>query len=126
PVLPDLLKERLEGGPQTFLQAALAGAIRPANPLDDGGCDRIEGRKEALLLVSELLVEGPPRHARETDDLPDARCLVAVRGDRLHHRSVQPGALIADDLRVVEAMGTAGEAFIQRGGRDGRSRARLA
>ena len=114
-LLPDLLGELFEGGPQAALQGvAIGGTVGLVGPLDRSGGEQVEGCQKALLLVRELFVEGPAGDARESEHVLDACLFVAVLGNRLDHRPVDAGALIANDLVAGESVRTTGEAFVER------------
>jgi hypothetical protein len=90
----------------------LVGRAHPPGP---ARCDDVERRQEALLLVGELLIEGATRHAREADDLPDARALIPVARDSLDHRPMHPAALVVSDRLGPEPVRAVGQTGIQRG-----------
>jgi hypothetical protein len=71
---------------------------------DLDACDHVVRVEKALFLVLVVLVERVRRHAGDTRQLADLGARIAMLGDRLDHRELQPRALAGLDLRPRQAV----------------------
>ncbi len=92
-----VVEQDLAGGVQAVGPAALC-LPGLEHPFAGVRHDDVVGAEEALFLVREQLVEGPPRDAGQADHVGDGRGLVATLRDGLDHAAVEAAALIAFDL----------------------------
>ena len=111
--LGGVVKQRLACGVHAIGPAALA---RPGleHPLAGARHDDVVGAEEALLLVGEELVEGTPRYSRQGDHVGHGGRAIAPLVDRLDHRAVEAGALVAGHLLAVHAVRSVRQPAVQR------------
>src|SRR5580700_3593110 len=110
----ELIDELRKGARHVLSQVTGARPIGPADTLDRAYRDQVEGRKEALLLIRELLIEDPSRNTSQRDHLLDTHAGVTAGSDSLDHRSMHTQTLMTDHLLATEMVGASRQTLIQR------------